>query len=64
MQRQCRAGSKVRMMWVQGVGHGFVARDSADAAVSWMMDRFADRPVLSDCGRPLASTADPESPAR
>jgi alpha-beta hydrolase superfamily lysophospholipase len=64
MQRQCRAGSKVRMMWVQGVGHGFVARDSADAAVSWMMDRFAGRPAPSDCGRPLASTADAESPAQ
>jgi acetyl esterase/lipase len=51
MQRQCRAGGKVTMMWVPGVGHGFVARDSADAAVAWMMDRFAGRPAPSDCGR-------------
>ncbi|WP_407158497.1 alpha/beta fold hydrolase [Bradyrhizobium sp. STM 3557] len=61
MQRQCKAGSKVRMMWVQGVGHGFVARDSADAAVTWMMDRFAGQPAPTDCGKPLSSTADAES---
>jgi acetyl esterase/lipase len=51
MQRQCRAGGKVTMMWVPGVGHGFVARDSADAAVAWMMNRFTGRPAPSDCGR-------------
>lgn len=57
MQRQCKAGGKVAMMWVPGVGHGFVARDSADAAVAWMMDRFAGRPVPSDCSRPVAAVA-------
>jgi len=51
MQRQCKAGSTVTMMWVPGVGHGFVARDSADAAVAWMMDRFAGAPAPSDCGK-------------
>jgi acetyl esterase/lipase len=58
MQRQCKAGGKVAMMRVPGVGHGFVARDSADAAVAWMMDRFAGRPAPSDCGKNVA-TADP-----
>ena len=62
MQRQCKAGGKVAMMWVPNVGHGFVARDSADAAVAWMMDRFAGRPVPSDCGKNLA-TADPTGAA-
>jgi pimeloyl-ACP methyl ester carboxylesterase len=60
MQRQCQAGSKVTMMWVPGVGHGLVARDSANAAVSWMMDRFAGRPAPSDCGNaaePAAASA-------
>jgi pimeloyl-ACP methyl ester carboxylesterase len=51
MERQCKAGGKVTMMWVSGVGHGLVARDSADAAVAWMMDRFAGRPANSDCGK-------------
>ena len=50
MQQQCKAGGQVSMMWVPGVGHGFVARDSANAAVGWMMDRFAGRPAPSDCG--------------
>ena len=57
MQRQCKAGGKVAMMWVPGVGHGFVARDSADNAVAWMMDRFAGRPAPSDCGRSVADAA-------
>jgi pimeloyl-ACP methyl ester carboxylesterase len=51
MQRQCNAGGKVTMMWVPGVGHGFVARDAANTAVAWMMDRFAGKPAPSDCGR-------------
>ena len=57
MQRQCRAGGKVIMKWVPGVGHGFVARDSADAAVAWMMDRFAGTPAPSDCGRAMQAMA-------
>ena len=57
MQRQCRAGGKVAMMWVPGVGHGFVARDSADAAVGWMMDRFAGAPAPSDCGKAMQAMA-------
>jgi len=54
MQRQCKAGGKVAMMWVPGIGHGFVAKDSANAAVAWMMDRFAGRPAPSDCGKAVA----------
>jgi acetyl esterase/lipase len=51
MQQQCKAGGRVSLMWVPGVGHGFVARDSADAAVAWMMDRFAGQAAPSDCGK-------------
>lgn len=50
---QGTADDKVAVMWVPGVGHGFVARDSADAAVDWMMDRFAGRPAPDDCGKPV-----------
>jgi pimeloyl-ACP methyl ester carboxylesterase len=57
MQRQCKAGGKVAMKWVPNVGHGFVARDSADAAVAWMMDRFAGRPAPSDCGSASADAS-------
>jgi acetyl esterase/lipase len=49
MQRLCRAGSKVRMVLMPGVGHGFAARDSANAAVDWMADRFAGYAAPSDC---------------
>ena len=49
MQRLCRAGSRVQMLVMPNVGHGFAGRDSAAAAVSWMADRFADRPAPSDC---------------
>jgi acetyl esterase/lipase len=49
MQRQCKAGGKVRMLWMQGVGHRFAGRDSANAAVDWMMDRFSGKPAPDDC---------------
>jgi hypothetical protein len=45
------------MRWVSNVGHGFIARDSADAAVDWMMDRFAGRPAPSDCGSASANAS-------
>jgi pimeloyl-ACP methyl ester carboxylesterase len=51
MERQCKAGGKVTMMWVPGVGHGLVAHDSANAAVAWMMNRFGGQPAPSDCGQ-------------
>ena len=64
MQRQCSAGGKVTMMWVPNVGHGLIARDSANAAVGWMMDRFAGRPAPSDCGKAVATAAPAEATAQ
>jgi len=64
MQRQCKSGGKVAMMWVPGVGHGLVARDSANTAVSWMMDRFAGRPAPSDCGKAVAAATPAEAAAQ
>ncbi len=49
-KQQCRDGNPVRMLWLPGVGHGLAGRDSADAAVDWMMGRFAGEPAPSDCG--------------
>jgi pimeloyl-ACP methyl ester carboxylesterase len=51
MQRQCKTGGKVTMLWLPGVGHGLAAAKSADAAVDWMMDRFAGQAAPSDCGK-------------
>jgi acetyl esterase/lipase len=50
-EAQCKIGGKVRMMWLPGVGHGLAGRDSADAAVDWMMARFAGESAPDDCGR-------------
>jgi alpha-beta hydrolase superfamily lysophospholipase len=64
MQRQCKAGSKVTMMWLPNVGHGLVAADSANAAVGWMMDRFAGHPAPSDCGKTVAGAIGAEPSAQ
>jgi acetyl esterase/lipase len=51
MKRLCAAGSKVQLLELPGVGHGFAAHDSASAAVDWIAGRFnADSPP-DDCGR-------------
>jgi acetyl esterase/lipase len=49
MQRLCRAGSRVQMLVMPNVNHGFAGRDSAGAAVGWISDRFAGRSAPSDC---------------
>ena len=49
MGRLCRAGSRVRMLSLPGVGHGSIARDSASRAVAWISDRFAGAAVPNDC---------------
>jgi acetyl esterase/lipase len=50
MLRLCAAGSSVRFVSLPGVGHGFIARDSAAAAIEWMGDRFAGVRAPNDCG--------------
>jgi acetyl esterase/lipase len=49
MQQLCKAGSAVQWHSVEGVGHLFVARDSADAAVAWIGARFAGTAAPNDC---------------
>jgi len=49
MARLCKAGVAVKIDWVDGAGHGFVALKSAAATVSWIADRFAGAPTPSDC---------------
>jgi len=51
MQRLCDAGSKVRLLELPGVGHGFAAHDGASAAVDWIAGRFMADPVPTDCSR-------------
>jgi acetyl esterase/lipase len=51
MRRQCAAGGKVRMLFLPGSNHGFIARDAAAVAAAWMTGRFAGESALSDCPR-------------
>jgi acetyl esterase/lipase len=49
MQELCEAGSPVQWHPIEGVGHLFVARDSASAAIAWIGARFAGTPAPNDC---------------
>ena len=46
----CRNGNRVEFVLLPGVGHAFIARDVAGAAVAWMAARFAGEPAPTNCG--------------
>ena len=48
--RLCENGSRVNFVLLQDVGHAFVARDVASAAVAWIASRFAGEPAPTNCG--------------
>lgn len=45
----CRDGSRVQYEIYPGVGHAFIARDAAGAAVEWMSARFLGEPMAEGC---------------
>ena len=45
----CKAGSKVRMLLLTGIGHGLAGRAAAPAAIEWMSARFAGEAAPNDC---------------
>ncbi len=47
----CRAGSRVELDLMPGVGHAFAGQDAAGAAIDWIGDRFEGRPAPSNCGQ-------------
>ena len=49
-RRLCAAGTRVRMLVMPGVSHGFAGRDSAKNALAWMANRFKGLQAPSDCG--------------
>jgi pimeloyl-ACP methyl ester carboxylesterase len=51
MDKLCKAGSKVRMVILPGIGHGRAAQASTMAAVNWLTDRFAGKVPPDDCVR-------------
>ena len=48
-ERLCKNGSKVKMLVMPGVSHGFIGYDSANAAADWMAERFKGAALPSDC---------------
>ncbi|HXX37260.1 MAG TPA: alpha/beta fold hydrolase, partial [bacterium] len=51
MRRLCVAGSKVRLLMLQGANHAWIARDAAGAAIDWIAQRFSGAAAPSDCSR-------------
>jgi acetyl esterase/lipase len=48
--RLCGNGNRVEFVLLSGVGHAFIARDAANAAVAWIAGRFAGEPASTNCG--------------
>jgi acetyl esterase/lipase len=48
-QQLCKAGSKVKMLVMPGVSHGFIGYDSANEAADWMAERFKGNAPSNDC---------------
>jgi acetyl esterase/lipase len=49
MQRICNGGAKVKLHVMNGGGHMFAGRDSANAAVEWITARFKGHAAPNDC---------------
>jgi len=47
----CAQGARVEFVELPGVSHTFAAKDSVQAALRWMGDRFRGAPAPSSCGR-------------
>lgn len=47
----CVQGVRVSFLELLDVTHNFAARDSANASLNWMNDRFRDAPARSSCAR-------------
>ena len=48
----CAAGSSLSMLWMGGVDHMKAAITAGPQAITWIADRFADRPVARTCDVP------------
>jgi pimeloyl-ACP methyl ester carboxylesterase len=47
----CKAGSKVRLLSMPNIGHGWAAQASTEAMLGWTSNRFARKAVPNDCSR-------------
>lgn len=48
----CEAGSTISALWMGGVGHLAAATTAGPSAVTWIADRFMDRPAARTCEVP------------
>ena len=60
----CAAGSSLSMLWMGNVGHVPAAINAGPQAITWIADRFAERPVVRTCDvpPPVAPTPGPPAP--
>ena len=59
----CAAGSSLSMLWMGNVGHVPAAINAGPQAITWIADRFADRPVARSCDVPPPVAPTPAPPA-
>jgi hypothetical protein len=60
-QEWCESGSTIAVDWLGGVNHMKAAIVAGPEAITWIADRFADRPAPRTCDVPPAVA--PEPPA-
>jgi len=53
LDRWCDFGSAIAMLWMGEVNHPDAAINAGPSAVSWIADRFADRPAPRTCEQPV-----------
>ena len=51
-EQWCAAGSSLSMLWMGNVGHVPAAINAGPSAITWIADRFADRPAARTCDVP------------
>ncbi len=59
IQKACNAGSDLTALWLAEVNHVELAGASSPNAISWLVDRFANKPTTPNCDQ-----ASPVAPAK
>lgn len=49
IQKSCNAGSNLTQLWVNNVGHIQIPKVISPQVLSWVSDRFASKPLVSNC---------------
>lgn len=64
IQTACRANSNLASLWLDKASHQKIPDASATQVISWISDRFADKPNNSSCAQPLPFAPATIPPAR